>query len=394
NGDNILYDIVLFSKGCDSHAEYRRVEDDRRRLQAVCRHWKAITDDLAINLAVTEFEAIVPILERSLNLAQRIEIPITTSQDGGADAPAYKPLPDPPFSLECAQVISWSSLNAFNQYIDARHINSAPNLKALRVHMVQLKNITLLDNLTYLSILDISGEEVPATFSLPRLRYLYLRLRPDRVNTESPHRRFDHWSFPQITSLCISGYATMELHQDGLPRLIHAHTHTLENLVLVYKITVGFIIHIPTINVHELQQCRRLKVLGLNLKGVKAVHGADESSNADTPPPPLALLLKDISSLPALSDTETIARQCLSLCNPPTAIFNRIVMVYSWQEIFRKWENQSGDLSTGVDSFDPLESPRKFFKVLYEANVRFFDREGVELREGEVLQKLGLTNPN
>ncbi|KAG8757026.1 hypothetical protein FRC14_002436 [Serendipita sp. 396] len=184
SGDNVFDNIFLFSHGYKSRAEYSRFESDRRKLGAVCRHWKAVADDFALNMVFTNFGKSAPISKERLDLSQRIEVangclcsqhpfklcvilPIQHGRDG---VTACEPVLDSPFSLEHVQVISSGAPTCFGRFIDAKYINSAPKLRALGVQVDSLKGVTSLDSLTHLSIGDTSGREMLGTISLPRLR--------------------------------------------------------------------------------------------------------------------------------------------------------------------------------------------------------------------------------
>ncbi|KAG8814523.1 hypothetical protein FRC19_001681 [Serendipita sp. 401] len=419
HGDNVFDDISLFSRGCKIRAEHRRVESDRRDLRTVCRHWKAIADRFAINLAVTNFEYICPILEKRLILSQRVDMPtvcicfqcpsriqghikVARTQLPGNDATTPKPLFSSPFSLKRVRVISSGPFDSFGRL---NYISSAPNLRALGVHVGSLKGVTTLDHLTHLSIHGISGREVLTTINLPRLRCLYLHLALDQANEPTPRKHFDYNIFPKITFLSISGIVLPGIQHDGLRRFIGNHASTLENLILIYSIASTHNIlsrdqpESQTINVRDPQHYRRLEVLGLNIYGPREMGGINEPGPVDNLCPPLSLLLRDIGSLPGRPDVQTTAKHCLGLVTHPTANFEKIVMIHSWEQVLLEWETY---VAIGMRSdplfwreINPLDTPREFFRVVYKADVVFTDKRGVELREGDgikLLEKLGLTD--
>ncbi|KAG8757027.1 hypothetical protein FRC14_002437 [Serendipita sp. 396] len=408
SGDDILDDIFLFSTGCESYAEYRRVEGNRRQLQAVCRQWKRIADYFVINLVPTRFENITLISKQCLKLAERIELlrdcdcrqcPSRLSrgleQPRADEASASQPNSDSPLSLECVQVISWGSHSRVDPLIDAKYIKSAINLRALEVQAVNLKSITIPENLTHLSILQIKRDYTPATLTLPRLQFLSLSLLL-YGNTKSPWESFDHWLFPKLISLCIYGYVEMGIHHDSLRRFIRNHAHNLKNFVPAYKPLLGIgQVLAPAFDFRLLRQYPRLKVLGMSMMRLKGLCDTYDPSDTDgSPPPSLSLLLIDdvVQYLSRLTDSPVVAGQCLSLCAPQTAVFNRIVMIHSWQRAIQAWETGNQNSLFNIDEFN---YPRKFFKGLYKTNIVFVDRDGVELREGDglkFLERLGLTD--
>ncbi|KAG9041805.1 hypothetical protein FS842_002438 [Serendipita sp. 407] len=412
--DDILNDIFFFATGCKSYEEYKRVEYTRRQLRAVCCHWKEIADDLAINLAITKIEGITPISAERLDIARRIETPTSRCTPRKCNCfsrfwnrvtlltryrlvavPASKPLLSSSFSLERVRVIT-CGLDGLQRYIDAKYVNSAVNLKALGVSVGNLRTITMPDSLTHLSILDIMGKEVPVTLSLPCLRYLHLHLRLDMADKQSPWEPFDRWVFPKLAFLCISGVIPIGIHHDGLQRFTHNHEHTIENLVLLYVASPLGVMRHPIINLHDLQQrYSRLKTFGLTIMGMKGVCDTNDLCTVDSSHPSLSLLLTDIIGLDRKRwrIMPMVARQCLSLCTPPTAIFNRMVMIDSWQQVLQVWE--IGVASQHLNAFDYLRTPCNFFRELYKTNIVFVDKDGVELREGDglkLLERLGLTD--
>ncbi|KAG8814522.1 hypothetical protein FRC19_001680 [Serendipita sp. 401] len=301
SGDNVFDNIFLFSHGYKSRAEYSRFESDRRKLGAVCRHWKAVADDFALNMVFTNFGKSAPISKERLDLSQRIEVangclcsqhpfklcvipPIQHGRDG---VTAYKPVLDSPFSLEHVQVISSGAPTCFGRFIDA--------------------------------------------------------------NVE--------WS---LNSLSVD----------------------------------------ETINFFDLQQYRRLEVLGITtIYGLSAVGGINEPSTVDISLPPLSLLLSDIGNLPGCPDAQKIAEQYLSLATHPTAIFDKIVMTNSWSEVIQEWEtcvaNGMQWTSRSWRGISPLDHPREFFRAVSKTNNVFVDKDGIDLREGDglkILETLGLTD--
>ncbi|KAG8757025.1 hypothetical protein FRC14_002435, partial [Serendipita sp. 396] len=385
-----------------------RVENDRRQLRLVCRHWKAIADTLSINVAFTDFVEIAPISEGCVPRDSRLEgcIKVAPPQPGGG---TLKPFPDSPSTLERIQVISSGAFYNFGRLLDPRHINSAPNLRALGVHANSLEGVTTLDYLTHLSIHDVSGRETLGTIRLPCLRCLYLKLDLDRSNKVEAWKPFDRWVFPKVTFLCVSGTVETEIQYDGLRRFIGNHARTLEDLILVHNVVLGpshGLWHrneCHTVTIRDLQQqYRHLKVLGLDTLGLRVVGGINEAGPADSlppPPPPSSLLIRDIGNLPGLYDAGMIAEQYLSLATHPMTNFDKIVITHSWKQIVQEWKScVTAGMLWNPDywrTVDILDSPREFFRVFYRAKISFVDRDGVDLREEDglqVLEMLGLTH--
>ncbi|KAG9041804.1 hypothetical protein FS842_002437 [Serendipita sp. 407] len=188
----------------------------------------------------------------------------------------------------------------------------------------------------------------------------------------------------------------MGIHHDSLRRFIRNHAHNLKNFVPAYKPLLGIgQVLAPAFDFRLLRQYPRLKVLGMSMMRLKGLCDTYDPSDTDgSPPPSLSLLLIDdvVQYLSRLTDASVVAGQCLSLCAPQTAVFNRIVMIHSWQRAIQVWETGNQNSLFSVDEFN---YPRKFFKALYKTNIVFVDRDGVELREGDglkFLERLGLTD--
>ncbi|KAG8840195.1 hypothetical protein FRB91_006434, partial [Serendipita sp. 411] len=223
-----------------------------------------------------------------------------------------------------------------------------------------------------------------------------------RVYEATPWKAFDRWIFPKITFICVSGVVSRGTQHKGLRRFICNHASTLENLILIHSVKwpPNSLFADHTINFRDLQQYRRLKVLGLTtIYGLNAVGGINEPSTVDISLPPLSLLLSDIGNLPGCPDAQKIAEQYLSLATHPTAIFDKIVMTNSWSEVIQEWEtcveNGMRWTSRSWREISPLDRPREFFRAVSKTNNVFVDKDGIDLREGDglkVLETLGLTD--
>ncbi|KAG8806675.1 hypothetical protein FRC18_005981 [Serendipita sp. 400] len=80
---------------------------------------------------------------------------------------------------------------------------------------------------------------------------------------------------------------------------------------------------------------------------------------------------------------------CVRLCAPSTALFDRAIVAYSWEDFYGLCERRIAAQKCGDDiTITQLTSPVMFFETIYRSGITFVDREGIKLREGSGLRLL------
>ncbi|KAG8818015.1 hypothetical protein FRC19_010931 [Serendipita sp. 401] len=406
SGDNILDDFLLFSGGCESNMEYRRVESIRRRLRAVCKSWKVVVEDFDVGLTVSDLAKTTVPSESHLNRAMRIEFPSTYACT----------------CMRCPYKFSNHLPTALRQYLALRHSSSPPfdsvfkpnNARIVSLSLSHrdmaeylqyaprltafggesslfhdgktLKMQSILERLTHLSVSGLSPGVMSTALFLPRLRFLHLMLIERTVS--GGYISLDRWELPNLTSLVLDGSIEEgeTLHNDLL-QFCHNHCTHIENLIIQYEGARP-----PSIDVHNLKQYSRLRVLGVRFRTLDpSISRVLLEKDASMPPLRLTLFLSDSSNLHMKSRRRLLstARQCVLLCTPPISLFDKIVLAQSWNQLIYQWDTEEQQDWEGEDFRDARFSDVwVFFKELRRAEVRVIDRDGLRLGEGDGLRFL------
>ncbi|KAG8771355.1 hypothetical protein FRC15_003496, partial [Serendipita sp. 397] len=382
-GDNVIDDILLFSAGCDSNMEYIRVESLRSRLREVCRLWKVVVDRLSIEFTISDFRSVTVPSESHLSRAKRVEFPaswrctckrcqyrfsngrIRASSQFWGLCPITRDgrfVFDSKIKLERAQIVLLNL--AKRDMVD--YLLQAPSLRAFG------------GRLTHLSIYDLSVKEMVISLRLPRLRFLKLRLDLEgNQRVPETHVPLERWTLPKLTSLVVDG-PVGRIHCDDLLQFFRNHSSTVENLVLEHQSLIERRDSL-SIDVHHIRQYPHLKVFGFSIAALDASSVCRfETDREEDKPLGVSLLLVDINSLHHRSYDRLAlnAQRCLSLCTPPMAVFDKVVMLHSWDQLIQEWNDEEGDLGN-----IPFLYGWAFFEKLYQTNIIFQDRNGVKMQE-------------
>ncbi|KAG8821553.1 hypothetical protein FRC18_011291 [Serendipita sp. 400] len=407
-GDNVIDDILLFSAGCDSNMEYIRVESLRGRLREVCRLWKIIVDGLSIKFTISDFRSVTVPSESHLSCAKRLEFPaswrctykrcqyrfsngmIRASSKFWGLCPMARDgrfVFNSNIKLERAQIVLLNL--AKRDMVD--YLLQAPSLRAFggKLSLLwgrkELQTHSFLTRLTHLSIYDLSVKEMVIPLRLPRLRFLKLRLDLEgNQRVAETYVPLERWTLPKLTSLVVDG-PVGRIHRDDLLQFFRNHSSTVENLVLEHQSLIEWSDSL-SIDVHHLRQYPHLKVFGFSIAALDAssVYRFETDEDEDKPLG-VSLLLVDINSLHHRSYDRLAlnAQRCLSLCTPPMAVFDKVVMLHSWDQLIQEWNGEEGDLGN-----IPFLYGWAFFEKLYQTNIIFQDRNGVKMQEGSGLNFL------
>ncbi|KAG8828356.1 hypothetical protein FRC19_006454 [Serendipita sp. 401] len=394
--------------------EYRRVEGIRRCIRAVCRSWKAFVDNCCIDLTISDFQRTTVPSESHLSHAARIEFPADwrcickqcpykfprdTSKASqyhwrltglfSLDCPQF----DSPFKPGCARVVLLNT--AQRDMVD--YLYHAPLLTAFEGKLSLLwgnkeaQVHSIFERLTHLSILRISTMEMIIPLVLPRLRFLQLALDlEERDPPTENHAPLESWVLSSLTSLVIEG-PVGGIYYDDLLQFLQNHSSTIENFVMQYYEFVGGVSQPHHIDIRHLRQYPRLRVLGLSVVALDEDWGKFDLKDNESTLLRLSLLLTDINELFRRSHDRIpgSARQCLRVCTSPGSIFEKVVMVHSWNQLIQQWDAEEQDnRKRNTFGADPFLYAWLFFKELYETDITFLDRDGVELRQGDGLKFL------
>ncbi|KAG8818973.1 hypothetical protein FRC18_012253 [Serendipita sp. 400] len=401
--------------------EYRRVESIRGRLRAVCKLWKAVVEDLDVGFTITDWMHTTVIWESHLSHARRIEFPSTfkcicmrcpykfaEDQYGQGDYMKLRRYRSTAFNSDFKpNNVRIVSLNHAHRDV-AEYLKHAPQMVAFGGefsllhygHQRTMKSI--FKRLTHLSVNDLSPRVMSVALRLPRLRFLQLVLTTGgRYAPSTRYIPLSRWELPNLTSLVVDGaiQAKGRFHEDFL-RFLHNHCTHIENLVIQYDEDIGEDTDErnapPIIDVSDLRQYSRLKVLGVNFRaldpGISRIILEDAGSFS---PLRLSLLLCDGNDLDLktrrrLKDT---ARHCIRLCTP-IALFDEIVLSQSWNQLIWQWDAEQQKLGNRNIGDPFFTHAWVFFKELHRAEVRVVDKDGVRLWEGDGLKFLERCNPS
>ncbi|KAG8829174.1 hypothetical protein FRC17_007023 [Serendipita sp. 399] len=397
--NRLVDDLLLFSQGCRSYAEYRRVEDIRRRLRLVCKSWNATLCDASIGLITSDSPDFIfpsmPTLPQAMRIestvqyhcicrmkcprdlisrAQLESLAATTDDSGSLESANEK--------LESARVILlWHKIQPQGAILDA--LQYAQRVRALECSGGFLcesqvpKLQGLFDKLTHLSISILSTTDMTIVPRLPRLHYLQLDLNLTHALPEGNYVPLSEWKFSQLTSLVLKGFIIDARHEEVLQFGLN-HSAFLKNLILRYHIYHDGARRTPRIDIPHLRQFRRLEVLGVKLQALKETVIFGDLSG----PSRLSLLLYDWINLYRVDQDGMmcITGQCVRLCTPPVSLFDEVILSQSWDRIHRLWDVA---LRRGTALRRRALSASTLFKELERQGIRVFDRDGVGFQDGD-----------
>ncbi|KAG8811876.1 hypothetical protein FRC17_002301, partial [Serendipita sp. 399] len=395
--DNVFDTILLFSVGCLTMLEYRRVETIRRHLRAVCRFWKEITDNHNICLTVTDFWRQTLPSELHLIYAKRIQTPLISChcQRCPGCFPKTVPKKGNPWKLLPNAVRELRTSTSLPKLENVRavssgwfkgdvtdHLQSAPRLTAFGGRLCvpwqekerQLHGV--FKRLTHLEIRTIASKSVMIRLDLPSLRSLHLHFRAYPSGVISVPIPIETWIFPRLVSFLAAGKIRRE-DNDELLRFILSLSHTLRNLIIDYCF--------------KERKGDRMFQIGVDFLQQEVCGGLDVVS-AKGPPLGLSLLLVDMHHISSFDfdDLAVEARECVRLCQRPEAIFDKILIPLTWGQLLENLDAERVyNISDNVlRNIDPLQDISPFFEEIYKSDVVFLDRDGVELRQRDGLKLL------
>ncbi|KAG8775523.1 hypothetical protein FRC15_000476 [Serendipita sp. 397] len=410
NGDNLLDDLLLFNADCESTLEYTRVESIRRQLRLVCRTWKGLADEHNIALTISDLRDISIPSKSDISRARRIQFPSTWKcickrcphQFGSgsvvATSMAYQTTTSSlrgtrkevtlPFKPERARVILLKPLQ--RDILD--YLQHTPCLSAFAAHINEFwegkepQIHTLFAGLTHLCLSTTSPVGPAITLHLQHLKFLDIGFSKDSLS-KGTLSRLESWKFPQLTSLRIGGIIDAT-SSDKVSAFSRSHATTLENLITEHTFVLDGVPLPRIIDFQLLGGLPRLKAFGISILTLDQL--SDDLSSNDHlgdyhSPRQLSLLLTDIDIFRNWHHVGIvlIAKQCIRLCTSPTSRFGEVVIPYSWKQLTSKYDAEF-QYSLGniheVAQHDPFFSASVFFGEIYESNVPFLDREGVDLR--------------
>ncbi|KAG8811894.1 hypothetical protein FRC17_002296 [Serendipita sp. 399] len=412
SGEHILDDLLLFNFSCLTTMEYRRVETIRRHLSAVCRSWKAITDNHDICLTVTDFWRKTLPSEPHIIRARRIQTPSVRCYcrrcpySFPATAPGLKDFRDiwpttfgDQYSFESLlkpENVRLVSLGILKRDITS-YLQNAHRLTAFGGSLCilwqekELQLHKIFERLTHLEIRTLSLRSVMIKLGLPSLRSLHLYFHADPVDVISGPIHIRAWKFPRLVSFLVGGTIRREDNNDFL-QFILGLSPTLRNLIIDYGfVEPGFPPRFQ-VGIDFLQQFRHLEVLGVAARFLPTVCGQLDIVNTKDLPLGLSLLLVDIHYISSFDtpDVESVGKEYVRLCQHPKSIFRKVIIALTWGQLLEKWEleriyNRSATILRNIDS---LRGISPFFAEIYKSDVVFLDRDGVELRQGDGLKLL------
>ncbi|KAG8817877.1 hypothetical protein FRC17_011054 [Serendipita sp. 399] len=393
----LVDDLLLFDNGCTSYAEYKRIEDIRRQLRLVCKLWNAILCDAGIRLTISNFHDLALPSLPTLSHAMRVDPPAQNSCTCRKKCPhnprtwvTLAATPDGSGgSLDSvlkapgnARVILLPRNSQFrNTILDAlsyarrAHSLGCDSSFLREIQAPRLQN--LFKRLTHLSISVLSTIDMTLAPHLPRLRYLQLGLNLRHALPESGCVPLSKWKFTQLTSLVLEGFIIEACHKEILQFGLN-HSTFLKNLILRYHIYCNGYNRSPRIEIPHLRQFRRLEVLGVDLQALNESVIFEDLSH----PSHLSLLLSDCIDLYSKNRDwlMCVAGQCVRLCTPPVSLFDQVILLQSWDQVYHHWDAVIGRGMAWRRSFSPAST---FFEELERQGIRIADRNGVGLQDGD-----------
>ncbi|KAG8775945.1 hypothetical protein FRC19_006439 [Serendipita sp. 401] len=420
---DVIDGILLFYDRCESVVEYKRIENTRKQLRAVCRIWKAVVDDLGISFTFSDFSDDTELAESELPTATRFEfrwkqtcecercphLVWNDPWDPGASPREYERRVTAPrhmatqnldtFDPEQVRVILFR-----DRVADIRSVSHwaafGGSIRGLD-SQDEIQGGPVFERLTHLS-LSVWPDRLKGTYRFPHLRFLQLSLNMGMYfwYPTSSYAPLSNWALPKLVSLVVRGESS-DRYEEDLLRFLHSHVSKIQDLVLGYKNDH----HMPyRVDMELLRQYPRLKTLGLALDTLSSItddlgnkeEGIESKEGAHIAPAAPSLICKSLLLDKFIQLIELgrdllqyHAEQCVRLCAPPTALFERTVIAYSWEELCNLYERRMAcQTLDNCVVIQQLPSPVVFFETVYQSGIKFIDREGVELREGSGLRFL------
>ncbi|KAG8828342.1 hypothetical protein FRC19_006440 [Serendipita sp. 401] len=421
DGGDVIDGILLFADRCESVVEYTRIENTRRRLRAVCRIWKAIVDNLDIDVTSSDFKDSKILVEFNFFLSTRIELRSKRRcnckrcpepwGDPAMPPKEHRRIPSTSPHITVRNQSLFHSSRAQVYFLDLPPRDMTENIR-FTSHLAAfegclgdldyqkgLKVESVFERLTHLS-LSLWPDEMNAVYQFPHLRFLQVTLYMDWISgyAKDSHIPLWSWVLPKLVSLIVRG-SISEPYTDDLLKFLQSHTSTIENLVLDYQYDGGMDIQSYRVDGDLLRQCPRLRTLGLAMNTLSSImedlgmEGEKRMLAAAPVPTPIceSLLLDNIITLVGLDGglLQSHADQCVRICTSPAALFERIVTAYSWEELYNLCERRMAPRKrvNGI-IVKQLASPIALFETIYKSDIKFVDREGIELREGSGMRFL------
>ncbi|KAG8846612.1 hypothetical protein FRB91_000662 [Serendipita sp. 411] len=220
-----------------------------------------------------------------------------------------------------------------------------------------------------------------------------LRSSPWDEPSTSPYVPLWKWNLPRLVSLVVRGHIEPAYTED-LQQFLYSHTSRVEDLVIDHQDHIYH--HYCQLDMDLIRRFLRLRILGLQILALVHLYedlGMEREEEIRTAVAPIckSLLLDNVLYLigPRRDVLQSYAETCVRVCTPTTALFERIIIVYSWEELCAIWELKVvvQKASKAVVAQKP-PSPVVFFETIYQSGVTFVDREGIDLREGSGLKFL------
>ncbi|KAG8813839.1 hypothetical protein FRC17_001404 [Serendipita sp. 399] len=396
-GDRIFDDLLLFSDGCRSYLEYKRVEDIRRQLRAVCKSWDMLAADSGIGLTVSDFLYTTTPSDSHFSCALRIESSVgycycnrcphqrVTSRRG---PPLEYYLNNPSVDLninpESARIISLHQVERYNIEVflqQALRLRAFQGIFSFLYDDNKAEMRGTLEHLTHLSIVNLCTEEMTIALHLPHLRFLKLSLNTDLwldvgEDEVPPEVPLGQWKLPKLTSLAIDGRLTKANYEDFL-HFLHNHSTVLENLIVSFTIPDHEQLQQSPIDIRTLQQFSRLKLLGIRQSYVHAGPWEVAFEKNNDKPLQLSLLLCDDDSVLRRFNPEwpkETAKRFIRLCKPPICLFKDIIVPKTWDILNAQWSSRRGR--------SRLSTMLVFLKTLYDSGIPVSDTDGADFWEG------------
>ncbi|KAG8769941.1 hypothetical protein FRC15_004309 [Serendipita sp. 397] len=258
----------------------------------------------------------------------------------------------------------------------------------------RLQENSVFGKLTHLSLF-MAPSEVKSAYQFPCLRFMQVILRLsswDKPST-SPYVPLWKWNLPRLVSLVLRGHIEPAYIED-LEQFLYSHTSTVEDLVIDHRYRIYDQYY--QFDMDLIRRFLRLRTLGLQIPALVYLYkdlGMEKEKEIHTAVAPIckSLLLDNVLYLigPRRDVLQSYAETCVRVCTPTTALFERITIVYSWEELCAFWERKIAlQKARKVFGTQKPPVPVVFFETIYESGITFVDREGIDLREGSGLKFL------